>query len=223
MLANKEHRTGSPNRRDLQRYRKFAESYLAIGQPTYFNAKKSAIAAGYSDSYARGRSYELLVKVGVQEEIRRLRDERVKLSTIATPEEILEALTLQLRTLPNELMQGGQLIPLDQMTKEQAAAIAGTKIKTRNIMAGEDVITETTLEYKLVDRQKAAEMLAKHHGLFEKDNHQSKPDPTPLQLVAMPSGPLSLEEWTRQAQAILNGGRTEQLQKMQQLENKAAG
>ena len=69
-------------------------------------------------------------------------------------------------------------------------------------MAGEDAITERTLEYKLVDRQKAAEILAKHHGLFEKDNEQQKQD-APIQLVAMPTGDMTLEEWTKQAQAIL--------------------
>lgn len=198
-----------PNARDRARYRAFAEAYLAVGQPTYLNAKRSAEVAGYSKTTSGHGAQRLLANIGVQAEMKRLRDERAKLSTIASPAEVLETLTQQMRTLPNELMDGGELIPLDKMSREQAQAIAGAKTKTRNIVNGEDVITEVTLEYKLVDRQKAAEILAKHHGLFEKDNAQTKPDPTPISLVAMPTGNLSLEEWTRQAQAILNASKQE--------------
>lgn len=195
-----------PNRRDRERYRAFATAYLAVGQPTYLNAERSAKEAGYGKGYIKGNAYRLVANRGVQEEMRKLRDERAAQSTIAGPVEVLEVLSQQLRTLPNELMAGGELIPLDKMTREQAQAVAGAKTRTRNIVNGEDVITEVTLEYKLVDRQKAAEILAKHHGLFEKDNAQ-KPDPAPVALVAMPTGPMSLEEWTRQAMAILNAGK----------------
>lgn len=80
----------------------------------------------------------------------------------------------------------------DKIQEKPAEAIAA-------IMAGEDVITEKTLEYKLVDRQKAAIELAKHHGLYEKDNAQQKPDPTQIQFVNAPT-PMSLEEWEKQAQ-----------------------
>jgi hypothetical protein len=47
-------------------------------------------------------------------------------------------------------------------------------------------------------------MLAKYHGLYEKDNEQKAPD-VPNRLVAYPLGDLTLEEW--QAQAVLYHGR----------------
>jgi hypothetical protein len=187
-----------PNRRDRERYRLFAEAYLAVGQPTYLNATKSAEAAGYRPGTVKGHAHELVDKSGIQAEMKRLRDERAKLSTIASPVEVLELLSSQARTLPNELMKGGELIPLDKMTRDQAAAIAGAKTTTRVIMAGEDVITETKVEYKLVDRTKAIELLAKHHGLFEKDNRQQKPD-NPQPMVLMTKQPLTLAEWSEQA------------------------
>ena len=189
-----------PNSRDLARYEAFANAYLAIGQTTYFNAERSAEAAGYGRGYCRAKAYLLLGRVGVQEAMRRLRDERAKLSTIAGPVEVLELLSSQARTLPNELMKGGELIPLDKMTRDQAAAIAGAKTTTRIIMAGEDVITETKVEYKLVDRTKVLEILAKHHGLFRADNEQNKPEPQPL--VLMTAKPLTLQEWSEQAEAL---------------------
>jgi phage terminase small subunit len=205
MATQKLHKNPRPNRRDIERYRRFAEAYLDLSNPeTYLKADRSAAKAGYSQSYAFHRGYELLSRVGVQKEIKRIRDARMTLSTIATPEEILESLTQQLRTLPNELVnqETGDLIPLKDMTRDQAQAIAGVK-ETRKVAAsGDDVTTETKLEYKLVDRQKAAEMLAKHHGLYEKDNEQQKPAEGTVKLVMMPTGDLTLEEWTRQVEAL---------------------
>ena len=154
-------RPARPSRRDLARYRRFVEAYLDVGQPTYFNAKKSAIEAGYSDSYANGRSYELLDRVGVQEEMRRLRDERAEKSTIAGPIEVLEILTAQLRTLPNKLYsEDGSLIPIHKLTDEQAHAVAGVKATRKMKVRGNSTITEISINYKLVDRTRAAELLA---------------------------------------------------------------
>jgi hypothetical protein len=51
-----------------------------------------------------------------------------------------------------------------------------------------------------MDRQKAAVELGKHHGLFEKDNRQQKADPQPL--VLMTAKPLTLAEWTEQANEL---------------------
>jgi phage terminase small subunit len=188
-----------PNSRDLARYEAFANAYLAVGQPTYLNAERSAEAAGYAPGYVKGNAYELLGRPGVQEAMRRLRDERAKLSTIAGPVEVLETLTAQMRMLPNKLMTNGELIPLDEMTVEQAHAIAGAKTITKTIQAGDDTITETRTEYKLVDRTRAAVELAKHFGLFEKDNGQQKPD-NPQPMVMMTARPLTLEEWSEQAE-----------------------
>ena len=196
-------KSSRPNRRDKERYRRFAKAYLDLSNlETYLKCEGAAKKAGYSESFARSRSYELLGRVGVQQEMKRIREDRLKRSTIASPEEILETLTSQLRTLPNELVdENGELIALNKLTRDQAQAIAGYKETSRVIAAGDDVITETKREYKLVDRQKAAEMLAKHHGLFEKDIKQQKSD-EPARFVMMPSGDLTLEEWTRQVEAL---------------------
>jgi phage terminase small subunit len=193
-------KTPRPNRRDKERYRLFAAAYLAVGTPTYLNCEKSALAAGYGPGTARGASYKLLDNVGIRQEMKQLRDARAERSTIATPAEVLEVLTAQMRMLPNKLMENGELIALDKMTTEQAHAIAGAKTTTKTIQAGDDTITEVRLEYKLVDRQKAAIELAKHHGLFEKDNEQQKPDAQPL--VLMTAKPLTLAEWTEQANEL---------------------
>ena len=59
-----------------QRQKRFAEYYAQSG-----NTVQSAINAGYSESYANGRAYELLENVGVSEYIKELtkkaKDERI--------------------------------------------------------------------------------------------------------------------------------------------------
>jgi phage terminase small subunit len=200
MSIKKPRKPSRPGRSDFERFRKFAEHYLDLGSSTFLNALRSAEAAGYSPAYARADGRKILDNPGVQAEMRRLRDERCKRSTIAGPVEVLEALTSQMRMLPNKLMEKGELIPLDKMTTEQAHAIAGAKTVTKTIQAGDDTITEVRLEYKLVDRTRAAVELAKHFGLFEKDNRQQKPDAQPL--VLMTAKPLTLQEWSEQADAL---------------------
>jgi hypothetical protein len=57
-----------------------AEAYLnASDMTTYLNAQQSALAAGYSQTYSRGRSYQLLENVGVREAIDRIELEKRKL------------------------------------------------------------------------------------------------------------------------------------------------
>jgi phage terminase small subunit len=189
-------------RAQRERYRKFAEAYLAFGQPTYLRGMQSAIAAGYSETYAKARGYAMVDHPEVQKEFERIRRRRMRCSTIATPEEILEVLTTVVRTLPNELVdESGEILPLHRMGRDQAQAIAGVKVRERVIAGnGDEQVIERRREYRLTDRLKAAEMIAKHHGLFEADNRQREVKQT--MLVMMPTGDLTLEEWTAQVAVL---------------------
>jgi phage terminase small subunit len=201
--SGKRKRTPRPTASEALRQQEFARHYLAVGTKTYFNAEKSAAAVGYSEKTVKHCAYALLRRPAVREEMQRLRAERAANCTIASPEEVLETLTTQMRVLPNKLYdEDGQLIPGSKLTDDQAQAVHGIKIKRRAYMGSKDeYIEEVTTEYKLTDRQKAAEILAKHHGLFEKDNAQGKPDPIQIQLVNAPR-PMTIEEWEKQAEAV---------------------
>jgi phage terminase small subunit len=193
------------NKEERQRYEAFAAAYLAVGQVTYLHPFKAAIAAGYSEKTAESYASKLPRRPVIQQIMQRIRDERIASSTIATPGEVLEVLTSQLRALPDKLVdEHGNFIPLSQLDKNVLHGIAGvkTRSKTTKTKAGEE-ITETTWEYKLADRTRVAELLSKHHGLFEKDNTQQKADPTQVNFVMMPTGDLSLQDWSQQASAIL--------------------
>ena len=73
------------------RHRAFADYYIES-----LNAFESAIKAGYSENYAKSRSYELLENVGIKAYI----DERMKeieSNRIAKAEEVLAFLSASLR------------------------------------------------------------------------------------------------------------------------------
>jgi phage terminase small subunit len=191
-----------------ERFAAFAEAYLdASNSTTYLNAYQAAIAAGYSAPYARGNSYKLVDNGGVRAEIERIKAEKKGNPNIATADEVLEALTTQLRVLPNMLFdpETKELISPADMDNRQASAVAGYKVKRRVIPGhGEDAEpeVETTYEYRLVDRQEAAELLGKYYGVFDKDNRQKAPT-APQALVAFPTQAMTLEEWQAQAKIIL--------------------
>jgi phage terminase small subunit len=101
------------NKEERQRYEAFAAAYLAVGQVTYLHPFKAAIAAGYSEKTAESYASKLPRRPVIQQIMQRIRDERIASSTIATPGEVLEVLTSQLRALPDRLVdEHGNFIPL---------------------------------------------------------------------------------------------------------------
>ena len=65
------------------RYKAFADAYLSNGG----NAYRAALAAGYSESFARGRSYELLDREEIQGYLTRRRQQMAKRAV--SPERVL--------------------------------------------------------------------------------------------------------------------------------------
>jgi hypothetical protein len=57
---------------------------------------------------------------------------------------------------------------MNKMTRQQPQAIAGVKYKPRTMTINDEPVVEDTIEYKLTDRLKAVEMIAKHHFLLFK-------------------------------------------------------
>lgn len=208
METSRKHQYLKKNRHALdQRYRAFAEAFMDIGKPTFQRVVPSAIAAGYSESYARGLAYKLLDNIGVQKWIAKIRQQREKLDA-APAEEVLRFLTSVMRGDPAELErskeEGEGLRVLREMTAEtRRALVAGVKRKTRFIPNGEgDPITEHTIEYKLNDRLKAARMLAQHLGLLVQGDKLKQVENNKV-LVGYPTDPMPLAEWERQVREML--------------------
>lgn len=200
-------RTRELGKSELTRYRSFAEAYLAVGQHTYLNPQRSGIVAGYTEGTAKTMCYRLLQRPVIQEMMREIRDARMASSTIASPEEVLETLTSQMRGLPDKFVdKEGNFVPLHKLDVDALNMISGVKIRSVVTETKDGPVTVTTYdyEYKKADKVKIAELLSKHHGLFEKDNRQQKQVVAQTNLVLMPSGDLSISDWSKQADIILN-------------------
>lgn len=118
------------------RQKAFADYYIES-----LNAFESAIRAGYSENYAKSRSYELLENVGIKNYIEE-RMKEIESNRIAKAEEVLAFLSASLRGEVLEEVVSTESI--DGMIKP--------------------VILKKQLSAK--DRIKAAELLGKRYALF---------------------------------------------------------
>lgn len=126
----------------------FADEYIKTG-----NAEQSALTAGYSKSYARGRSYQLLANVGIKTYINK-RMEVLKKETIAEQDEILQYLTSVMRREHKESV-------VVTLTKEESKWVRGRK-QTKK----EEYAETVEIPAKLSDANKAAELLGKRYAMW---------------------------------------------------------
>ena len=120
---------------------KFADEYIISG-----NAEKSALSAGYSESYARKQSHKLLANVGIKSYIdKRLKE--IESKKTATQQEVLEYLT--------SVMRGEQ--------REQTL-----------IGQGQGFQEITYIDVSAKDRLKAADLLNKIHQARESKQDETK-------------------------------------------------
>lgn len=118
------------------RQKAFADYYIES-----LNAFESAIRAGYSENYAKSRSYELLENVGIKNYIEEKMEE-ISSNRIAKAEEVLAFLSASLR---------GEVLEEVVSTESVDGMI-------------KPVILKKQLSAK--DRIKAAELLGKRYALF---------------------------------------------------------
>lgn len=119
------------------RQKAFADYYIES-----LNAFESAIKAGYSEKYAKSRSYELLENVGIKKYIDE-RMEQLKSKRIAKAEEVLEYLTKVIRNEEEEEV-----------------------VVTVNVGDFQTEVQKVKKEISAKDKIKAAELLGKRYSLF---------------------------------------------------------
>ena len=119
------------------RQRKFAEFYVQCG-----NIVQSAMAAGYSETYANARAHELLENVGVAQLIRELTEK-------AQDERILTAKERQV--MLSDIARNTGAEPADRIRA----------VDTLNKMTGEYI---TRVEAKVETSQKLADVMAQIGG-----------------------------------------------------------
>lgn len=151
----------------------FAKEYIVD-----FNGSAAAVRAGYSKPRARITASELLNKPDIINEINRLislrnvKTEDAAQRVIRELETIAYARTTDFIKVKDVVVKEGRtrrkmrvaIIELtDDIEKDKHAAIAEIKQ------------TKDGVSFKAHDKTKALELLGRHHGIFEKDNTQSKP------------------------------------------------
>lgn len=144
---------------------RFVDEYLVD-----LNATQAAIRAGYSKKTSRSIGPENLSKPVIQEALQKRYDSAIRSGKIATPEEVLEGYTRDIRFDPRKLYnKDGSLKKITELDDETALALQGVEI----VNGPEGT---TTHKVKMPDRRQNRDSLSKYHGLFEKDNEQKRPE-----------------------------------------------
>lgn len=146
---------------------RFVQEYLVD-----LNATQAAIRAGYSAKTAAQIGERMLRKVEVQAlltERMKARSERTEITADRVLREIARLAFFDIRKLVGD---DGRPKDLKDLDDDTAAAIAGLEVaRVGNAVIGEGEV----LKFKISDKNAALEKLAKHLGLFEKDNKQQAP------------------------------------------------
>ena len=154
--------------------KKFCEEYIID-----FNQTQSAIKAGYSAKTAYSIGNENLKKPDIQAYIKELlskREERTQITADMVVKEWAKIAFFDIRKIFHK--EGGLLNPHD-LDDETATVVSS--IKARDVKVGDDI--ETIKEYRLNDKMKALDMLAKHLGMFEKEKEDNNDTNVNLEIV----------------------------------------
>lgn len=152
-----------------ERVKAFVEAYLSNGQ----NAKHAAIKIGLSEKTAQGQASRMLKRPAVQAELR-LRQKSLQNKLEVSTENVLRELSRLSFFDPRKFFNDdGTLKPLSELDDDTAAALAGMEVVEEYTGRGESrKLSGYTKKYKLPDKGANLERLARHLGLFEKDNRQ---------------------------------------------------
>lgn len=136
-----------------ERQKRFADYYLELG-----SVLPACIKAGYSESFAKARGYQLLEYVGVREyldkQLAALEERRV-----ASAAEVMQYLTAVMRREKDEHV-------VVTITREQSAWEPDQNGTMRKVVVKQEEPEIVKIPAKLSDANKAAELLGKRYGLF---------------------------------------------------------
>jgi len=156
----------SKDKKLTKKQQKFVDEYLID-----LNATQSAIRAGYSAKTAGWIGQQLLVKTHISECIRKRRDALSKKTEVSQERIILEMKRLALFDVRNFFRDDGTPIPIKELSDDAAAAIVGLDVVS--IGNSESGIGQV-IKYKLPDKNKSLENLAKILGHFERRSELEK-------------------------------------------------
>jgi phage terminase small subunit len=143
---------------------RFCEEYLID-----LNATQAAIRAGYSEKTAGQIGEQNLKKLEIQSHIQK-RQKELQAKTGITQERVLKELAaIAFSDVRKFYDEDGRLKQITELDDDVAAAMSGMDIEELTVDGN---LIGTVKKIKRWDKTKSLEMLAKHLGMFEKDNDQ---------------------------------------------------
>lgn len=139
---------------------RFCEEYVVD-----LNGQAAAERAGYSKKTAKVTASRLLTHANVKAEIARLQAKVSKRTGANADMVIGELVSVVTHNVQDFLTTENTIENLLNISREKCAAVSGIKIT-------ESANGDKAVELKFYDKVAAADKLAKHLGLYEKNNNQ---------------------------------------------------
>ncbi len=129
------------------------------------NATQAAIRAGYSEATAHSAGPRLLGNVGVAAAIAKQTARQLERTDLTASRVLEELRRLSFCDMRGFYDEHGNLKPIQELNDEQGSALAGMEVIIKNAEAG-DGVTDRVHKFKVWDKTRALEMLAKHFKLL---------------------------------------------------------
>jgi phage terminase small subunit len=153
----------------LDQHIRFADKYFET-----LNGSESAIYAGYEPNRSRQTGHDLLERDDIQEYLQVLRVSLAEKTGISQQKVLQEIAKIAFSDIRKYYQDDNNLKPICDLDDNEAAALASVKSYEETI-PGTDIIVGFNKEIKMYDKLAGLEKLARHLGLYEKDNDQRKP------------------------------------------------
>ena len=141
--------------------KRFVDEYLID-----LNATQAAIRAGYSKKTAQEQSARLLSKVIVSEAVAKKRKQLEQETGITRERIVREMARLAFFNVKNMFDDCGNPLPVSMLNDDVAAAINGIDVAA---IGNNDVGIGQVMKYKIPDKNKSLENLAKMLGYMDRD------------------------------------------------------
>lgn len=149
--------------------KRFCDEYIID-----LNATQAALRAGYCAKSINNIGPANLLKVGIRNEIQKLKSERSDRVQIEADSVVKELALVGFSNIQDYLTveEDGEVFlkSFDAIETEKLAAIESIKINTTSNKDGSREYTTT--QFKLHSKNNALEQLGRHLGIFDKDNQQ---------------------------------------------------
>lgn len=129
------------------------------------NATQAAIRAGYSKKTAESQGHENLSKPEIAEAVKAGKAKQLDEAGLTAARVLEEYRRLALFDVRQFYDESGNIKPVKEWTADMGAAVAGVETLIKNAEAG-DGVTDRVLKFRLWDKTRALESLAKHFGLL---------------------------------------------------------